>query len=467
MTRLTSALLRHLSPRGTLRSSPPPELLCTSRALLKKMEIRPIVGDKVEVRGIDWVSGRGVVHDIQPRRVVLNEPAVANVDVALVMLALDQPPFDPSQATRFILAAQATNLPVAVLLNKIELVSPDVALDTAARLEAWGVRAHILSVHNMVGLEAPLAEVAGKTAVVFGPSGVGKSSLINALRLAYAQERDLLLSPEREGGGGGGEEDRARAASVNDVDDVEVDEALIEAARPAHVQSGRGEWGPDVVDFNDDEEEDVDEGGAEEEDGEPRCGEGASQHGHRGHDHASTSSTMITRLRTGTVGRLTGRGRHTTRTATLVDMPRGGFLADTPGFSQPSLATVKATELADLFPETAMIREKYGDCTFADCSHRHEPNCPIQKVDWERYDVYVELRAEAEEREEAEIEKQRGKREREGKVKVRAGKGGERRQEVKLVAKKHRRVNRRTVNQELDAFAGGGLGDMKASGEDA
>lgn len=75
-----------------LPSPPVKQLLCTVRALLKKIGQRVLVGDLVRVRTVDWSDGRGVVDSIQPRSSELADPAVANVDHVLLLFGLTQPP---------------------------------------------------------------------------------------------------------------------------------------------------------------------------------------------------------------------------------------------------------------------------------------------------------------------------------------------------------------------------------------
>jgi hypothetical protein len=73
---------------------PPPrrQLLCTVRALLKKVRQRVLVGDVVSLSGVDWGEGRGVVEGVLPRRSELVDPAVANVDHVVLLFGLTQPP---------------------------------------------------------------------------------------------------------------------------------------------------------------------------------------------------------------------------------------------------------------------------------------------------------------------------------------------------------------------------------------
>jgi len=99
-------------------------------------------------------------------------------------------------------------------------------------------------------------------------------------------------------------------------------------------------------------------------------------------------------LETGTVSEKTRRGRHTTRHTELFELPFGGYVFDTPGFSAYGTETLSKEELAGLFPEMV----KYiGGCRFAGCAHVAEPSCSVKEavrsgeIAPERYESYVAL----------------------------------------------------------------------------
>jgi ribosome biogenesis GTPase len=81
------------------------------------------------------------------------------------------------------------------------------------------------------------------------------------------------------------------------------------------------------------------------------------------------------RLRIGDVSEKVGRGRHTTVSAVMIPLEAGGFLVDTPGFSEVGLWGVEPRELATCFPE---MRPLVDGCRFADCLHRTEPGCAVR-----------------------------------------------------------------------------------------
>jgi ribosome biogenesis GTPase len=100
-------------------------------------------------------------------------------------------------------------------------------------------------------------------------------------------------------------------------------------------------------------------------------------------------------METGELSDKIGRGRHTTRHTELFPLKEGGYLADTPGFSQVSLAAagVNLAKLADGYAE---IKQLSQQCRFAGCAHTGELGCAVsaQTMSPGRYERYLELRAE-------------------------------------------------------------------------
>jgi ribosome biogenesis GTPase / thiamine phosphate phosphatase len=90
----------------------------------------------------------------------------------------------------------------------------------------------------------------------------------------------------------------------------------------------------------------------------------------------------------GNVGFKSKRGRHTTRSAVLLDLPGRGLLVDTPGFNYPSMSQVTTKNVAEIFPEIERITTE-NPCKFGNCTHLHEPGCSVREVAWERYSYYV------------------------------------------------------------------------------
>ena len=156
-------------------------LLCTRRARLAHGGQQVMVGDWVGVDGCDWTAARAAVATLEPRSSHLQRPALANVDQVLVVVALAQPNLDPELLSRFLLSAETTGVDVVPLLSKADLIEPAVAQAWLERLRGWGYEALCISQSNGASIAAVQQRLAGGVAVLCGPSGVGKSSLINAL----------------------------------------------------------------------------------------------------------------------------------------------------------------------------------------------------------------------------------------------------------------------------------------------
>jgi ribosome biogenesis GTPase / thiamine phosphate phosphatase len=157
------------------------ELLCTRRARLKKIGQQVMVGDRVGIDTPDWQGQRGAITEVKPRHTQLTRPAVANANQLLLVFALAEPDPDPYQLSRFLVTAAATGLEVCLGLSKSDLVSPTVQQDWLQRLQDWGYAAIPFSTQTQVGLADLQTQLQDKITVISGPSGVGKSSLINAL----------------------------------------------------------------------------------------------------------------------------------------------------------------------------------------------------------------------------------------------------------------------------------------------
>ena len=158
------------------------QLLCVRRTRLGKGGQRICVGDRVQVEGIDWAEQRGAIAAVAERARLLPRPAVANVSRVVVVVALEQPSLDPLQLTRFLLTAEATGAAVELVLTKADLLSPEQRQACCERLQGWGYGPLLVASLQGLGLE-PLRQRLAQPgiSVLCGPSGVGKSSLINAL----------------------------------------------------------------------------------------------------------------------------------------------------------------------------------------------------------------------------------------------------------------------------------------------
>ncbi len=249
-----------------------------------------VVGDRVTLDAGDAHGVAGIAA-VAPRRNLLERrtpegrgtrPVAANLDHVFVVTAPAEPAPVPQLLDRLCAIAEANDLPVAVVVNKIDLAPGG---PVAARMRRAGYDVFEVSARTGAGCDALFREFRGRESLLTGPSGVGKSSLLNRLEPGLA-------------------------------------------------------------------------------------------------------------LRTAEVSRRIGRGRNTTVSAVMVPLSEGGWLVDTPGFSEVGLWGIEPRELARCFPDFRAALER---CRFPDCSHRREPGCAVRgaveagAVQADRYQSYLAL----------------------------------------------------------------------------
>ncbi len=168
-------------------------LLCTRRTRLKKIGQKVMVGDRVILEEPDWQDGRGAIANVLSRNTELQRPPVANVDIIVLVFALEEPSLDPWQLSRFLVKAESTKLKLCLCLNKCDLISREQQQQWQQRLETWGYNPVFVSAIQNQGIEQLQSHLRGKIGVLAGSSGAGKSSLINRL-IPSAQLRVATVS---------------------------------------------------------------------------------------------------------------------------------------------------------------------------------------------------------------------------------------------------------------------------------
>ena len=254
-------------------ATPAGEIRAVLSGKAKREAHKVVVGDVVRLEPEPGGALHAIV-GIEPRRTVLERrvpegrgtrPIAANVDQVFVVTAATHPEPIPQLIDRLLVVAEANDIAAAVVVNKVDLAAGSEIIERCRRA---GYPVFPVSVVTGAGLAELVAALTGRTSIVTGPSGVGKSSILNA------------------------------------------------------VQPGL-------------------------------------------------------QLRTGAVSGRVRRGRHTTVAAVMLPLERGGYLVDTPGFSEVGVWDIDPASLDQCFAD---FKPFLGECRYGDCRHQSEPGCRIREA---------------------------------------------------------------------------------------
>ncbi len=171
---------------------------CRARGIFRKDGTKPLVGDDVRITITHEGDREGNIEELFPRKNELIRPAAANVDQVLVVFAAASPKPNFNLLDRFLIMMAKQNLPVKICFNKADLVKESEKDKIAQVYAHCGSPVFFTSVTEKTGLERIDCLLEGKTTIVAGPSGVGKSSLTNYLQPnAAMQVGDLSRKIER------------------------------------------------------------------------------------------------------------------------------------------------------------------------------------------------------------------------------------------------------------------------------
>lgn len=155
---------------------------CKAKGAFRNQKIKPLVGDNVEIAVVDEDKKKGNVEAILPRKNELIRPAVSNIDMALVIFAAAKPEPNFNLLDRFLCMMEYQKVPVTICFNKCDLIDEKKREELEAIYRPAGYSVLFTSAKTGENVETLLGLLKGKTTTVAGPSGVGKSSLINQLQ---------------------------------------------------------------------------------------------------------------------------------------------------------------------------------------------------------------------------------------------------------------------------------------------
>ena len=172
---------------------------CKARGSFRNEKLRPVVGDYVTISVTSPSDMEGSIDSVAPRKNELLRPLCANVDQALILFAVRNPEPSAILLDRMHLAMEMQNIPAAIAFNKSDLGSGPELAALAEIYRASGYPVHFLSIREGMGLSELMEILRGKTTVLCGPSGVGKSSLSNFLQKEVTMEVGEISKKLRRG----------------------------------------------------------------------------------------------------------------------------------------------------------------------------------------------------------------------------------------------------------------------------
>lgn len=155
---------------------------CKAKGAFRNQKIKPLVGDNVEIAIVDEEHQKGNIVEIMKRKNALIRPAVANVDQALVLFAAMDPEPNLNLLDRFLIMMERQHVTTHICFNKADLVDEDKIEKLSRLYKSCGYKVFITSTYEKHGIDDILNLLKNKTTVLAGPSGVGKSSLVNIIK---------------------------------------------------------------------------------------------------------------------------------------------------------------------------------------------------------------------------------------------------------------------------------------------
>lgn len=152
---------------------------CRARGIFRKDKITPLVGDHVKMSIVDEENKKGVLEEIEKRDTELVRPPIANVNKAIIVFAIKNPNPNLSLLDRFIVLAERECLEIVIVLTKSDLATDEELEKLKNIYEVSGYKVIPVSNNKELNIDKVKEELKGNIVVFAGPSGVGKSTLLN------------------------------------------------------------------------------------------------------------------------------------------------------------------------------------------------------------------------------------------------------------------------------------------------
>lgn len=155
---------------------------CKAKGIFRKQGVKPLVGDRVEIDILSETEKEGNITEIAERKNALIRPAVANIDQALLIFAVRDPEPNYNLLDRFLVMMRYQKIPVILCFNKTDLAVGGEVSRIAGIYQGCGFPVFFTNARTGEGMDRLRMALKEKTSALAGPSGVGKSSVINCLQ---------------------------------------------------------------------------------------------------------------------------------------------------------------------------------------------------------------------------------------------------------------------------------------------
>ena len=161
---------------------------CKAKGIFRNENIKPLIGDEVRISVIDGEKLEGSVDDILPRRNQLIRPALANIDMIIIVQAYAKPAPQLYLLDRYLVSVDSLDIPIGIIFNKADLGQKNYE----GIYSSAGYKVFSTSVKTGEGMDELRRFIDGKCIAFAGPSGVGKSSITNYLCPQASMETGVI-----------------------------------------------------------------------------------------------------------------------------------------------------------------------------------------------------------------------------------------------------------------------------------
>lgn len=172
---------------------------CKARGVFRNQNIKPLIGDDVEIEILNNETKTGNILDVLPRINELIRPTVANIGQVMIVFAVNQPEPNLNLLDRFLIMVERKEIQASICFNKVEIETQD-KVDALRKIyESIGYRVFLTSAKLDQGIDELMEALEGTTTVFAGPSGVGKSSILNHIQTEIRLETGGLSEKVQRG----------------------------------------------------------------------------------------------------------------------------------------------------------------------------------------------------------------------------------------------------------------------------